>query len=182
MRTILLLLFLAPIALMAQKKEKGLGWKLISSVGVTAGESASTPAFQLSGGATFDQYFAGVGIGYDKYANSSLPVFADGRISFTKKQLVFAYLQLGYNFRVGKYDEDTLMSKQDRLVGGFYGETGLGYRIPLGGFHFLSFSAGYSHKEMKRDKIAEVDYFGEYHYRYSYNRIAFRLSWEFGGK
>ena len=182
----IILLFL-PLGLFAQnKKTSKPGWRMITATGLVTGESDTKPVFQLSGGIVYDRYFAGFGIGYDMYQFNSFPVFADWRMSFGKRKIGFIYTNGGYNIP-GKYKEENDFSKtSDRLKGGFYIDAGIGYRIPLGALNRLSFSAGYSHKNIRQLKTFVYPCLtGEcpeniHEYKYSFGRIVARMSWELG--
>lgn len=181
------LLFFLPSLLFAQnKKASKPGWRMITSTGLIAGESDTKPLFLWSGGIVYHHHFAGIGFGYDMYRFSSFPVFADWRMSFGKKKIGFIYANGGYNFP-GKYKEEDEFSKtKDRLRGGYYMDAGIGYRIPLGHFNRLSFSAGYSRKNISQLKTFVYpcltgDCPEDIHeYKYSFGRIIAKMSWELG--
>ena len=189
-RTGIILLFL-PIGLIAQeKKTVKAGWRSIATAGFTAGESGASPIYQLSGGITYSRFFSGIGFGYDKYAFQSFPVFADWRMSFGKRQLVFVYAMPGYNIP-GKFTKEVadFRTATENQKGGFYMDAGIGYRIPLGLWHRLSFSAGYAYKSFSHEKIYTYPCGivpctetapDKYVYRYSYGRVTTKLSWELG--
>lgn len=189
-RTGIILLFL-PIGLFAQdKKTVKTGWLSIATAGYTGGQSGVSPVYQLSGGITYSRFFSGIGFGYDKYAFQSFPVFADWRMSFGKRQLVFVYAMPGYNIP-GKFTKevDNFRTVAENQQGGFYADAGIGYRIPLGLLHRLSFSAGYAHKSITYEKTytypcgivpcteTSPD---KYVNRYNYGRVTTKLSWELG--
>jgi len=189
-RTGIILLFL-PIGLIAQdKKTVKMGWRSIATAGLTGGVSGTSPIYQLSGGITYSRFFNGIGFGYDKYAINSFPVFADWRMSFGKRQLVFVYAMPGYNIP-GKFTKevDNFRSVTENQQGGFYADAGIGYRIPLGLMHRLSFSAGYAHKSITHEKTYSYacgivpcteTFPDKYVYHYKYGRITTKLSWELG--
>lgn len=182
----IILLFL-PISLLAQdKKTSKPGWRTITSIGLVSGESNNKAVFQLSGGAVYGCYFTGIGVGYDTYQFNSIPVVVDWRMAFGKKRIGFFYANGGYNFP-GKYKEANEFDKtSDILKGGFYMDAGMGYRIPIGGLNRLSFSAGYSKKNMSTKKVffppclvapCPEDI---HDYKYSFGRIIAKMSWELG--
>ncbi|HEY6503031.1 MAG TPA: hypothetical protein VIZ28_03565 [Chitinophagaceae bacterium] len=159
----------------------------ITSVGFAGGESTAKPLYQVSAGITFDQWFTGIGFGFDQYRFGSFPLFADLRLNFGKAKLGFVYANGGYNFP-GKHtgDGDNFFKTTDRLLGGFYMDAGIGYRIRLNPLHRILFSAGYSQKNVT-NKIGYTypclvapcpeDI---YDYRYQLGRIVTKISWEFG--
>lgn len=187
MKRFFIVLLLVPGFIFAQhtKKING-GWKTITSTGLAIGEANTKPVFQLSGGFTYRRYFTGIGIGYDTYEFNSIPVFADWRMSFGRRQIGFIYADGGYNFP-GSYKRNNEFSKtSDRLRGGLYMDAGIGYRIPLGTLHRLSVSAGFSRKNIIQRKVFVYPCLTApcpediHDYDYNFNRILTRLSWEFG--
>jgi hypothetical protein len=176
-----------PLGVLSQdKKASGARWRAISSAGLIAGETDSRPMFQLSGGVVRTRHFAGVGVAYDMYRFNSFPVFADYRMDMGKKRMAFLYGHMGYNFP-GDHKEEAEFSKlSDRVKGGFFMDAGIGYRVRLGTFHRLSFSAGYSRKDIRHiktytsycitgncpDNINEL--------KYSLGRMVAKMSWELG--
>ncbi|MFC0771714.1 hypothetical protein [Terrimonas alba] len=188
-KKIVLMFLLWPVMLLAQVKQKQqLKWNTIASVGLATGESNTKPVFQLSGGVNYNRFFTGIGVGYDPYEFNSVPVFADWRMKVFKKQAAFVYANGGYNFP-GKYKIDNDFSKTaDRIKGGLYTDIGIGYRVPLGSLHRLALSAGFSQKNITQRKVFVFpcltgdcpDDIREY--KYSFNRIVAKLSWEIGSR
>lgn len=187
MRYTVIALFFLPVGLFAQgKKTAKSGWRMITSAGLIAGESDTKPVFQLSGGIVRNHHFAGIGIGYETYRFNSIPVFADWRMDFGKKRIGFLYAQGGYNFP-GHHKKEIEFSKtSDRLKGGFYMDAGIGYRIRLGAFNRLSFSAGYTRKDIRHIKTFVYRCFtGDCpdninEFKYSFGRMVAKMSWELG--
>lgn len=187
MRYIIIAFLFFPLVVSAQgKKSFKTGWRIITSAGLIAGETDNRPAFQLSGGVVRSRYFAGVGIGYETYRFNSFPVFADWRIDFGKKRLGFLYGNAGYNFP-GSYNEETEFFKtSDRIKGGFFMDAGIGYRIRLGTFNRLLFSAGYTRKDIRHIKrYAYPCITGDCpdninDFKYSLGRMVAKMSWELG--
>ncbi len=185
-RAALILLFF-PLSLLAQnKKQSKSGWNTISSVGLVTGESNNKPVFQFSGGLVFGRYYSGIGIGYDMYQFNSFPLFADLHMGFGKKNATFLYASGGYNFPGKNEDEFEFSKTRDKLKGGFFMDAGMGYRIPVAGLHRLSLSAGYSRKNIMRQKVFNYPCFtgncseNIHDYKYSLGRIVAKLSWELG--
>jgi len=158
----------------------------IASVGFAAGESTAKPLFQLSTGFSFDRWFTGIGFGLDQYSFNTFPLFTDWRMNFGKKTLGFLYANGGYNFP-GKYngnDNFIFIKTTDKLLGGFYMDAGIGYRIRLNSLHRLLLSAGYSQKNV----VSRITYAPQclvppcphdvYNYSYQLGRIVTKISWE----
>lgn len=187
-KEIFLFCLLWPLLSLAQTQKQPLKLGAIGSVGLATGQSNTKSLFQLSGGVKYSRFFTGVGIGYDTYEFNSVPVFVDWRVRFGKRQTGFLYANGGYNFP-GKYKEDTDFSKtEDGIKGGFYTDLGLGYRIPLGGLHRLAISAGFSQKNITQRKVFVFPCLtgdcpeDTREYKYRFNRIVAKLSWELGSK
>jgi hypothetical protein len=161
----------------------------MASVGMIGGESSVKPLFQLNGGITYGRYYSGIGIGFDPYRFNSVPVFADWRVNFGKSRMIFVYGNGGYNFPAGDpVNENEFFKTSDKMKGGLYIDAGMGYSVALGGWHKISFSAGYSQKNISRVKgylypcgpspcNEEV-----VRYSYSLGRIVTKLSWEMDWK
>ncbi|MEO6220989.1 MAG: hypothetical protein ABIO81_11210 [Ginsengibacter sp.] len=187
MKQIGIILLFLPLGLLAQEKKTSKpGWRAITSIGSVAGESATKPVFQLSGGIVYGRYFTGIGAGYDMYKFNSFPVFVDWRMIFGKKRIGFFYANGGYNFPVNYREETEFAKTKDQLKAGFYMDAGMGCRIPLGGLHRLSFSAGYSRKNMGQLKTYVYTCITSpcpediHDYKYTFDRIIAKISWELG--
>jgi hypothetical protein len=185
----LIIAVLFPFLCFSQGKNSKGKITAITSAGVAAGESTAKPLFQVSTGFTFDNWFTGVGIGLDEYKFNSYPLFADWRMNFGKAKVAFFYANGGYNFpgsQHGREDDFNVFKTTDKLLGGFYMDAGVGYRVRLNPLHRILFSAGYSQKNM-RTRIGYtypclVPPCDEqiYNYNYQLGRIVTKLSWEFG--
>ena len=180
---------LSPLLSFSQESSSGSRFNTIASVGMAAGESTVKPLFQLVSGFSYDRWFTGIGIGLDHYNLKSIPLFADWRMNFGKTRSAFLYANGGYNFPYSnKSNENNFFKTTDRFNGGFYMDAGLGYRIHLSSLHRLSFSAGYSQKNI----VNEIGYTypclvppcteDVYKYHYTLGRVITKLSWEFGHK
>lgn len=159
-----------------------------ASAGLIAGESTAKPLLQIGAGLKFSRWYTGIGVGLDPYKFKSIPLFADGRLTFGKNDVGFIYANGGYNF---PYDnpigDDDIWKTDESFSGGFYMDAGIGCRIPLkSSWHRILFSAGYSQKEI----VNTV----EYTYpcvsppcnpeinknQYRLGRIVAKMSWVFG--
>lgn len=185
MRKIAMILLLLPVISFSQKQAAGkIKPHTVLSSGMIAGQTGVKPLFQLSGGIGHDRFFTGIGAGYDAYKFNTVPVFADWRINFGNKKVVFVYAHAGYNFPAGNQEEDEAFKISEQTKGGFYMDGGIGYRLP-GILHRFSFSAGYSQKNVVQKKtysfcgFVDCDQF-TYTYRYNSGRIMIKAGWEFG--
>jgi len=189
MKTIAVVLLLLPVCIAAQEKKAAKkNWRSITSAGFVAGQSGVSPVFDLSGGITYSRYFTGVGCGFDSYQFDAFPVFADWRIGFGKRHLLFMYVSPGYVVPERHKNEGEPF-RTDRMQGGFFMDAGIGYRIPLNFMHRLSFSAGYRHKSLSHEVRYNYGCSGSpcveipptiYVNHYKYGLITTKLSWELG--
>lgn len=183
---ILMVLSLPGIAICQQNKKPVEKVSVLSSIGIIGGETGVKPVFQLISGISNSKYFAGLGLGYDNYRFRSLPLFADLRINFGKKQFAFAYGDLGYNFQVHLKAIDDEFKSTNLYYGGAYVDVGLGYRHRLNQKNSFLFSLGYNRKDIKNKVGYTYPCFNPpcpediSYYKYSMGRVVTKLSWEFG--
>ena len=189
MKILVVLVFLFPIAMLAQKSPCACEPRGFLSTGITAGASATKPLLQTGIGMTWaSKYFGGIGGGIDLYRFKSIPVFADLRRDFGKKKSLFGYAQGGYSI---PFDNKSIehgvnsFKTTDQFRGGLYFDAGFGYRARLFRSNALLMSAGYSQKNI-RNKVGytypclvppcpeEI-----YENRYRLGRVVAKLSWEF---
>ncbi|RYY14497.1 MAG: hypothetical protein EOO04_30115, partial [Chitinophagaceae bacterium] len=132
MRTLIIAILFSPLCAVAQKNQSRHPWRVISAVGLLAGETDTKPTFQLSGGIVKKRHFIGAGIGYELYRFNSLPVFADWRMDFGKKKSAFLYGNAGYNFPTHqKKKEEEFLKVSESFRGGFFMDAGIGYKLRL---------------------------------------------------
>jgi hypothetical protein len=186
MRSLGVILLLLPFGLFAQNKTVSKpGWRMTTATGLVTGETNTRAVFQISGGLVYRHHFAGIGFGYDMYGFNSFPLFAGWNMDFGRKRIGFLYAHAGYSLP-GHYKKDEEFSKTaDRLRGGFYMDAGIGYRFHLGSFNHLSFSAGYSRKDLTHKETFTFCTTGDcapdiHEYKYRYGRMIAKLSWELG--
>lgn len=183
-----ILLILIPYFVFSQQQVKSdkMHFGMITTAGITIGEQKVSPVFQIINGIRISKYFAGIGIGLDEYRFRSLPVFADVRINFGKNDFAFVYADAGYNFPAGIKKEEVVSKTTDIYKGSFYMDAGVGLRILSAKKHALLLSAGYSRKDVRHTlgyTYVVYDPPGTetiYHDKYSLERIAVKLSWQFG--
>ena len=109
-----------PLCIFGQeKKTVTKNFRSIVGAGIAGGQTGISPVFDLSGGITYSRYFTGIGIGFDSYQFDAFPIFADWRVGFGKKQLLFAYATPGYVIPEGHNNEGE-PSRVDRMQGGFF--------------------------------------------------------------
>ena len=176
------------VGICQQNKNSGekVSLQTIASIGIIGGESGVKPGFQLIGGITRSKYFTGIGLGYDNYRYRSMPLFADLRINFTKRQIVFVYGDLGYNIPVHIKTDDDIFKSTNLYYGGVYIDVGLGYRHRLNNKNSFLFSLGYNRKDINNKVGYTYPCFNPpcpediSYYKYSMGRVVTKLGWEFG--
>ncbi|MEI9810607.1 MAG: hypothetical protein WDO16_23565 [Bacteroidota bacterium] len=103
-----------------------------------------------------------------------------------KQKLGFVYAHTGYNFPGNDKgnDEVNAFKTTDKLLGGFYMDAGIGYRVRMNNpLHRILFSAGYSQK----NTVNKMGYTYPclvppcletvYNYHYQLGRIVAKVSW-----
>lgn len=187
MKKLILLLLVLPVLSFGQEKNTAFKkWSAIGSAGLVVGQSGNRPVFQLSSGINYQQFFTGMGLGYDSYEFNSIPVFADWRFKFGKRQIGFIYGLAGYNFPVKNKEVFESSKTSESVRGGVYFDAGLGCRIPVGKVNRLLLSTGFSQKDIRQRKTFVYPCFtGDcpeniYNRNYSFGRLTAKLSWELG--
>ena len=187
MKFLTIIFLLLGCSVYSQKPSCSCSFQSILSAGLAAGSSAAKPILQGSAGSRFNKYFVGIGAGVDAYRFHTIPLFADLRRDFGKKNAAFLYTLGGYNIPYNNEstsDWSSVPRSIDKFKGGFYMDAGVGYRIYFKGSHRLLISTGYSYKRVNNvvgyshpcligpcpDEV--------YEYQYSLGRIVAKISWE----
>ena len=188
MKCLTIIFLLLGCSVYSQKPSCSCSFQSILSAGLAAGSSAAKPILQGSAGSRFNKYFVGIGAGIDAYRYNTIPLFADLRRDFGKKNTLFIYSQGGYSI---PFDNKSIehgvnsFKTTDQFRGGLYFDAGFGYRARLFRSNALLMSAGYSQKNI-RNKVGytypclvppcpeEI-----YENRYRLGRVVAKLSWEF---
>ena len=127
-----------------------------NQVGLLEGSTGTSFQFQTINGMRFNQWFAGVGIGYDRYRIRSVPLFLDLRWSlFKKPNTPFVYADAGYNFDWPEDRDKDDWLKSD-FSGGMYYDAGIGYRIGIGKKQGVVFSGGFSFKKITEKRETRI--------------------------
>lgn len=183
-----LLLFLAGTCMQAQEQTSRFHFYSINSAVLVNGENATTGALQSVNGFTKGNWFAGAGIGLDYYQYRSIPVFADLRYEFGKKQnRFFAYADAGISFEWVQdyfYDIPEIWnnSRSNSFHNGLYTDAGMGYAVRMKNQQAVILSLGFSQKNMTQ-KIRQRDWrtqdwiTDEYYYKFK--RILLKAGWRF---
>ena len=161
-------------------------FRVIASGGIVVGQKNISSVFQVVPGVSVKRFYAGTGIGLDDYRFRSLPLFADVRYHFGRREFGFIYVDAGYNFPFDISKTQEIFKTTDIYKGGFYGDFGLGFRFMSFGKHSFLFSGGYSIKNIK-NKVGHTytwtlpaetpETFDNY--SFSMQRISAKLSWQF---
>lgn len=172
-----------------QQKKKG--YYNLSSLALLFGEGRNdnlpVPSLTMVNGYYFNpQFFTGLGVGYEYYEWSTLPVFAEIKYVLKKHGMIpFASLKIGYGFSINKDDKtNTNNGDVGKTYGGALISPELGILIPIGKSDAFLMGIGYHHQEMSKDSFLYGDWRvgAERMQRRvftNYNRILFRISFMF---
>ena len=185
-RGLVIVMFLPLFCFGQPKVKEKAGFHSIVGGGAMIGESRTKAFFQYSGGLQYGRYFTGIGIGYDAYRLNTIPVFADWRMNFGPRRVLFVYANVGANFAANIQKEEKTDYSRGYARPGLYTDGGFGYRFPLGHSQRIFLSVGHSFKRIT--DVHEFSY-GSFRsnqavttnaYRYNYSRIVVKTGWEFG--
>lgn len=146
---------MVPVMLSAQGAAKktsdcGCSFSSINQAGMLEGSTGTAFQFQtINGMRLFNNWFAGIGVGYDRYRFRSIPLFFDlRRYLFSKPNTPFIYGDIGLNF---PWPEDRDKSEwwNSNFDGGLFYDAGIGYRLGIGKKQGIIFSGGFSFKKMR---------------------------------
>ncbi|MCC7318406.1 MAG: hypothetical protein IT219_07715 [Bacteroidales bacterium] len=173
-----------------QHKKKG--YYNLSSLALLFGEGRNdnfpVPSLTMVNGYYFNpQFFTGIGVGYEYYEWSTLPVFAEVKYVLKKHGLnPFASLKIGYGFSINKDDKTNTGGSNDigKTYGGVLISPELGILIPVGKSDAFLMGIGYHHQELSKDSFLYGDWRvgAERMQRRvftNYNRILLRISFMF---
>lgn len=175
-----------PLFCLGQSKEKGkAGFHSIIGGGAMIGETKTKAFFQYSGGLQHKQYFTGIGIGYDAYRLNTIPVFADWRMNFGPRRVLFIYANVGVNFAANIQREEKTEYSRGFSRPGLYTDGGIGYRLPLGPSHRISLSMGHSFKQITDVHESSYGITGRQTvttnaFRYKYSRLVIKAGLDLG--
>jgi hypothetical protein len=148
---ILVLVMIFGINCIAQQKNTNHFFRFhsINNEGLILGQAGSAFQLQTTNGFQHQSWFGGVGIGLDFYRLRSIPLFADFRKEFGKSEnKFFVFADAGINFHWASDKEAKQFPMNDKVKNGFYGETGIGYKIKLNQKIAVLFSGSYSYKKL----------------------------------
>ena len=138
----------------AQQKKEMKIWQFHSfnNVGLLEGQAGSAFQLQTINGFQKKSWFAGIGVGLDYYRSRTIPLFADVRKEFGKKEnKFFLYADGGINFYWLRNKDVKQFYIDDKFKNGFYAETGFGYKFHLNQKLVLTLNGGYSYKKLTEE-------------------------------
>lgn len=147
-----------------------------NTVGLIAGVSKPALDLQTVNGFKTDKLFLGVGVGKDDYYYRSIPLFADGRVFFSRDRQAFLYGDLGYNFVLKNKPKDD-PAEVYTFSGGLYTGFGIGLERKLLHKSRVTFSLGHSLKATHLKQyymVCRTCPLSDYDFRYKFNRIVLR--------
>ena len=111
---------------------------------------------QAINGIRYKGFYAGAGIGLDKYYTKSIPLFAALRKDIRdQKKTPFVYLNIGSNFPLAKTDGGITAIDywySFKAGNGLYFDSGNGYAVPLAGQLRFLLSLGISLKDRVEER------------------------------
>lgn len=167
----------------AQKPE----YHSVNNLTMMAGSAGPAPAIQTIHGLKKGKWYYGIGAGVDYYRYRTLPLFADIRMDFGKRNNLFVYADAGLNIAwVQAYfiDRPSIWNnnRSNNFRSGYYSDAGMGIRFPVIKKQFLVISTGYSVKQFSeisthRDWRSQELFTTRNSYRLG--RINLKAGWEF---
>lgn len=153
---IVLIIISIGLATPAQNKKRQ--FRSINTLGLLIGQNSSDIALESVNGFVYNNLFSGIGFGIDYYHYNSYPVFFDQRIFFDRQKNAFVYGDLGYDFASNhnKPGKEIYYYSTYDFNGGVYAGLGVGYRIKMAKTSYITFSSGFSYKEIS-NKVGTVN-------------------------
>ncbi len=150
-RTALMLVFIAAgYFLQAQ-----VSYRSYNTGGIVVGDTKSAYQVLTTHGVQYKTWYAGVGTGIDNYRNRTVPVIFSLLKDVLPKNNMFVNINGGPQFVWGKDQRNQRWNAiESRVLPGFFGEAGFGYRIPVGNEgQSIMFGTYYSYKTHKEKYI-----------------------------
>jgi hypothetical protein len=158
----LLALIGIPFLLQAQQPAKksncGCSFSSINQFGLLEGSSRTSYQLQTINGLRYRGWFAGVGVGLDRYRFTTVPLFVDIRRElFRKPSTPFLYGDIGIHLPWVRDKEQAWWGSQHSDYNrGLYYDVGAGYSLGIGKKRSLLFSGGISLKKIRETRNYEV--------------------------
>ena len=128
---------------------KKVSWRSYAAGGIAIGDGNDASVFQLGTGIRYKWLYAGLGVGYDNYRYSSVPVYAEFRADDPESKRLFGYGQIGYSIDCTDGEWSFWSNEKAKTIGGLYLDLGIGYRVLILKQQAVSISLGYGLKKMK---------------------------------
>lgn len=137
----------------ASASDCGCSFSSINQAGLLEGSGGSAFQVQTINGLRYHKWFAGLGIGIDKYKFRTVPLFFDVRRDLLNRiNTPFLYADIGTHLPWVKDSENTWWERSE-FSRGLYYDAGLGYKLQLGKGRGLLFSGGFSLKRMRETRF-----------------------------
>jgi hypothetical protein len=174
----------------AQSKSRTPNYYFFPQVGLLNGDQSVSGQVHLSGGIQRKAWMFGLGTAIDYYRVRTVPVFADVRYVFGKKNNYFSYANIGANIvwaTESQYEDHYLAGfgfpSKNVFNNGLYTDVGIGYSFHGEQKNGFVISIGYSSKTIGSSYQEAIftqfpPYTVEYHQRkmdYTFNRLVLRL-------
>jgi hypothetical protein len=179
------------VAVNAQSKTGTPNYYFFPQAGLLNGDQSVSAQVHLSGGIQRKAWMFGLGTAIDYYKVRTVPVFADVRYAFGKKNNYFAYADIGVNIAwatESQYENHYLIGfasspSRNTFNNGLYTDVGIGYAFRGDRKGGCIISIGYSSKTMGSSYTEALytqfpPYKIEYYERknnYTFNRLVLRL-------
>jgi hypothetical protein len=168
-----------------KRKSCSCSFSSINQGGIMRGEAGSYFQFQTINGLRYKTWFAGLGVGVDRYPANGVPVFLDIRKYLLQGLYTpFVYADGGYHF-ADMNSEKTEWQSIEYTNGVFY-DLGLGFRFGFNKKSGLLFSGGYSFKKYEKKQSylpVGCNFFpcaeNSQTYSYRLNRLSLKLGFQF---
>jgi hypothetical protein len=188
-KNLLLLVFIGLAQFALAQMDKKIRFYSSQMFGITVGEVYVTGIAHCVNGVQYKQFNVGIGIGYDAYQLSKVPLYLDLRYTLLKKRIEpILFSHIGTSFLIRNYDQNysNLSSPQTKLYKGFYNEIGLMLKTKVKGnlSYLVSMSYCYSTNSYLKHGL---DYWGggihyvteDVLYRYRSERVNFKIGFQF---
>lgn len=158
------------------------GYYNISSLAFLMGEGSNGfipyPSITTVNGYQWNQQiFTGIGVGFEFFEWSNLPLFADFKVML-KPDVITPYFSFktGYSFPLSKNKEVNWYGDGGKTYGGVLLSPEAGIRIALSGKSALMLGLGYHYQELSYEE-PQYDWVGSYERKVfvHYNRVALKI-------
>ncbi|HYE56155.1 MAG TPA: hypothetical protein VD996_15005 [Chitinophagaceae bacterium] len=139
------------------KNDCGCSFSSVNNAGLLEGSGGSALQLQTINGMRYGKWFAGIGIGLDRYKFRTVPLFVDVRRDLLDRiNTPFLYGDIGYNFPWVEKKNQNAWETYD-YKGGLYYDAGVGYKLMLGKQRALLFSGGFSLKRLHETRYQNIN-------------------------